>query len=385
MHWLCLYALWAWQAEPGWWVSVEPPVPPLLLRFASDERPRWEAAAEFIYWYPRRGYIPPIVTTGPAESGGRRDAAGVVTLYGDERIDLRHDRLIGIRGQVGVYFDPAGEWLAEVRCFFLERDSSHYAIKPRDDLLLARPYVSAVDGTYQAEIFAGPTPDGMVLEGSLNAYTRLEVFGQEVNLRRELWAGEHVCLTGIIGARFLQLRDRFDVTTSSRELPGRAALRSVSDHFQTFNKFYGGQAGLQSAWQWQPWSLQVRSTLAVGATEEIIRTKAFRLTQTPTFRDLRPLGLWVLPSNSGSFRRLLFDLAGEIDLNLGYQVTSQLRLFVGYTFLGWAKPVRSGQQVDAVNTDQLLVPAAFPARPKITFRDELFWLQGISLGGEVRW
>lgn len=385
MLWLCLFTIWAWQAEPSWWVPVEQPVPPLLLRLASDEQLRWEAAAEFVYWYPRRGYIPAIVTTGPLESGGRREAPGAVTLYGDDRIDLRHDRLIGIRGQIGAYLDPARAWLAEVRCFFLERDSSHYAIKPRSDLLLARPYIDAEDGSHQAEIFAGPSPDGRILEGSLNAYTRLEVFGQEVNLQHDLWTGEQFWLTGIFGARFLQLRDRFDVTTSSRELPERAVLRSVRDHFQTFNKFFGGQAGLQSVWQWQPWSLQVRGTLAVGATEEVIRAKAFRLTQTPTMRDLRPLGLWVLPTNSGSFRRLLFDLAGEIDLNIGYQLTSQLRLFLGYTFLGWANPVRSGQQVDAVNMDQLLVPAAVPARPRMPFRNELFWLQGISLGGELRW
>lgn len=384
MAWLCCFLL-VWQADNGFFVPVEPAVRPLLLADDPAALPSWEVGLEFLYWYPRRGYLPPVVTTGPADSAGVPGAPGVATLYGGERIDLRHDRLIGVRGLVGTRLDAAGLWHAELRFFILERDSSNFTLKPQSDVLLARPYVHAATGTPAAEVFAGSTPDGRRLEGSLNAYTRIEVFGQEVNLRRELAAREWLSLEGLVGARFLQMRDRFDVTATSRELPERSTLYGVSDHFQTFNKFYGGQVGLRSTLYWQPWTLQLDGALALGATDENIRAKATRLTQTPNLRDERPLGLFVLPSNAGSFRRTVFDLVAEFNLSLSYQLTDHLRLFVGYTFLGWANPVRSGNQTDALNTDEILGVTSAPARPAITFRDELFWLQGASVGGELRW
>jgi len=384
MAWLCCILL-AWQADTGFFVPVAPAVRPLLLADDPETLPSWQMGLEFLYWYPRRGYLPPVATTGPVASGGIPGAPGVVTLYGGERIELRHDRLIGVRGLLGARLDQAGLWHGELRFFILERDSSNFTLKPQSDVLLARPYLQAATGMPAAEIFAGPTPDGRHLEGSLNAYTRIEIFGQEAHLRRELAAWEWFSLEGLAGVRFLQMRDRFDVTATSRELPDRTPLYGVSDHFQTFNKFYGGQVGLRSTLYWQPWTLHMDGALAVGATDENIRTKATRLTQTPHLREERPLGLLVLPSNAGSFRRTVFDLVAELNLSLSYQLTDHLRLFVGYTFLGWANPVRSGQQTDALNTDQILGITSTPARPAITFRDELFWLQGASVGGELRW
>ena len=374
--------------EPlGSWtlVPARPPVRPPLLADDPCAPPRWELGLDFLSWYPRRGWLPPVVTTSPPTSLGLIGAPGTMILYGNERIDLRHDRLIGTQATLAWHFDSEGFWAAELRAFFLERDSSNYTIKPQSDLLLARPYVNAVDGSPGAEIFAGPTPTGELLEGSINAYTRIEVFGQELNLRYEAWSDETLTLEAIVGSRFLQMRDRFDVTTSSRTMPDRATLYGVSDHFQTFNKFYGGQVGLRSTWHWHSWLVQMGGAMALGATDQSIRTKGQRLTQTPDLRDDRPLGLLVLPSNSGAARRTIFDLIAELNLKLGYQATDHLRFFVGYSVLAWSRPVRSGNQIDSLNTDQITNPLSPPMRPRLTFRDELFWLQGISAGGELRW
>ena len=351
---------------------------------------RWSSSLEYVYWYPRRQSLPPVLTTSSVASQGILGQPDTHVLYGDGPIELRHDRLIGLRGTFGYRLasDPCYQW--EGRAFFLERDSSNYTIKPQSRLLLARPYVRSTDGSPGAEVIAGPLPDGRVLEGGFNAYTRIEVFGQEANLLKELHASEQWQWQGLLGLRFMQMRDRMDLTGTGWLLPLRDTLYSSADHFQTFNKFYGGQIGLRA--QWQLGQLDVRGALsaALGGTDQEIRTKGTRISQTPTIKDERPFGLYVLPSNSGQFDRWVLDMVTECNLEVGYQFGSHLRLSMGYTFLHWLNPVRSYRQVDAINTNQILTGqpgnnAPGANHPRIPFRDDFVWLQGFNAGVSLTW
>ena len=51
-------------------------------------------------------------------------------------------------------------------------------------------------------------------------------------------------------------------------------------------------------------------------------------------------------TNSGSFTRNEFSVVPEIGINLGYNVTQNLRLFAGYNFLYWTNVLRVADQVD---------------------------------------
>jgi hypothetical protein len=352
----------------------------------GGSHPRIYVGAEYLYWYPRLERVPPLLTTGPVASGGVIGRAGTVILYGDRKIETRHDRLIGVRVSAGWWVDDTHTWAVEGRAFFLERDSSNFTVKPQSALLLARPYINAETGEAAAEIVAGPFPDGSVREGGFNAYSRIEAFGQEANVVRSLWEGVSGRVEGLAGLRFLQMRDRLDLTATAYDLPDRTVLRGVSEHFQTFNKFAGGQAGLRGTLERGRWSLLLNGSVALGGTYENIRTKAVRLTQTPTLYDYRPLGLFVQPSNTGSFTRVTFDAVSEVGVTLGCDVTNWCRLTLGYNVLYWLNPVRSGNQLDVVNTNQILgVPFAGPARPVISFQDDFLWFHGGTAGLEVRW
>ncbi len=76
----------------------------------------------------------------------------------------------------------------------------------------------------------------------------------------------------------------------------------------------------------------------------------------------------------------------EIGFNVGRQVTNNIRLYVGYTFLYWSSVVRPGDQIDfVVNPTQLPTSAGpgmlvGPARPAPLFRESDFWAQGINFG-----
>jgi len=104
-----------------------------------------------------------------------------------------------------------------------------------------------------------------------------------------------------------------------------------------------------------------------------------------------PVGFLASGSNSGHFTRDVFAVVPEVGINLGWQITTQLRASVGYTFLYWSSVVRPGDQVDVglsgtqLPTDTRFNPGAGPARPAVLLRGKDFWAQGINFGLEFRY
>ena len=102
-------------------------------------------------------------------------------------------------------------------------------------------------------------------------------------------------------------------------------------------------------------------------------------------------GILALPTNSGHFTHDPFAVVPEVGLNVGYQVTNRLRLFMGYSFLYWSNVVRPGDVIDrTVNLTQIpsnLGPGTLvgPARPAVVLKDTDFWAQGLNFGVAVRY
>jgi hypothetical protein len=347
---------------------------------------RWYADGEYLIWWLRECRVPPLLTTGPAASQGLLGLPDTRVLYGGGTLETRHqDRFVGTRLTLGYWLDEDHSLGIEGSAFFLERDSTYFKATSTGNTLLALPFINAQDGSPGSEIVAGPAPDG-ARSGGFVGYSRIELFGEEVNLRLPLAASGAWCVDLLAGAHFLQMRDRLDLTATSRLLPDQSTLLGETDHFRADNRFYGGQAGLRGEYCRGRWSLSLRGEAALGATEQEIHAFGDRTFQTPLTKVVQSFGLLVLPSNRGTFHNTDFDVVSEVGVNLGYRLTDHFRLFAGYTFLAWANPVQAGDQVDLViNPAQLTGQAVPPARPAIPFREEFFWAQGVNVGLDVRW
>jgi Putative beta barrel porin-7 (BBP7) len=347
---------------------------------------RWDVRGEYLLWWLREGRVPPLLTTGSAASQGVLGRLDTRVLYGGGTLPTRHeDRFNGTRWTLGYWLDDAHSLGIEGSAFFLERDSTYFKATSAGDTLLARPFFNAADGSPASEVVAGPAAGG-ARSGGFVGYSRVELFGEEVNCRVPLAADRDWCVDLLAGAHFLQMRDRLDLTAVSRLLPDQATLFGETDRFRADNRFYGGQAGLRAEYRRGRWSVNLRGEVALGATEQEIRAFGDRTFQTPLTKVVQLYGLAVLPSNRGTFYNTDFDVVSEVGVNLGYQVTGHLRLFAGYTFLAWANPVRAGDQVDLIiNTAQLTGQTARPARPTIPFREEFFWAQGVNVGLDFHW
>jgi hypothetical protein len=300
-------------------------------------------------------------------------------IYGDGRLRTRHDdRFVG--GRITLGWSACDQaWGLEGRAFFLERDSTHFKVVSDGTTLLARPFFNAANGSTASEIIAGPTADGL-RDGGFVGYSRVELFGQEANGTLLLGQSDNLRCDLILGVRFLQMRDRLDLTAAGHLLPERAILYGLDDHFRAHTAFYGGQVGLKSQYTWNRWFIDLRGTAALGGDDVLVRAYGDRIYHTPRERIASLYGLAVQPSNTGSHSHAEVDFATEAAINVGYRLTSHVGLFAGYTFLYWNNPVRAGDQVDL-----LLNPNQAGPHPSIPFRSDHFWAQGFNVGLELGW
>lgn len=356
-------------------------IPPVI----EGPPPVWKAGGEYVVWWLKRGNPPPVLTTSSPESQGLLGRPDTRVVYGDEGLETRHhDRFMGGRFFVE-YVDPLN-FGVEARALFLERDSTYFTIKPVESLL-ALAYTNARTNRPASEIIAGPDPDRGPLLGGFVGYSRIELFGQEVNAVVPLSEpGGPWRIDFLAGARFLQMRDRYHHTATSRNLEPAdgfdrlAILDGVVDNIRVGNAYYGGQFGVRGEVDWGRFYGQGRVSGGVGINTQRYRAWGERVHHTPLVREVRDVGLFVQGTNRGERRRVHMDVAGEAGLNLGYRVTDSIDLFVGYTFLLWVGPLRAAEQLDTVvNTGQ-----GRPARPGVLYEGSTFWAQGVNIGLQIR-
>jgi hypothetical protein len=337
---------------------------------------RWVVSIDYILWWLREGRIPPTLTTSSQASRGLLGQPDTRVLYGGDRIETRHgDRFNGVRPSLVYWFDDARSFGVEATAFFLERDSTHFKAVSDGSTLLARVYENA-DGSPASSIVAGQAPTGL-RNGGFVGYSRIELFGEEANLVATLLTGDGFRLEALGGARFLQMRDRTDLTATGRTLPQTTTLFGLEDHYRVEDAYYGGQVGLRGELTRGRWFVNLRGEVGLGGNVAQLRAFGSTLYQTPTERLVTPTGLTVQASNSGSFDRTALNMVSEVGLNVGCRVADCLRLYVGYTFLLWDSPMRSGDQIDLVVNGS--------SRPTIPFKEDLFWAQGLNAGIELTW
>ena len=368
--------------------TQEPQAPELVEIPIVEEPPdRFHLHVDYLYWWLNRLETPPLLTSGPTGSSAIIGEPGTTILRGGDRITSRHDRYIGVRGGFDYWFGsrPDRVWGFELDAFFMERDSTHFTVRQGQVPVLALPYIDEF-GQNQSFVVSGSNPEVGSLLGSTRVYSRMEFFGQEGNVLFNLARSPVRQWNLFAGFRALQLRERLDLTSSASILPAMDTVIGLEDHFQTFNKFYGGQVGASGTIRAGRWSFEGRAAVALGANDVTLRNKGEFIYNTPQARVTSPYGLFVLPSNRGDFEHVSFDVVTEVRLKIACAVTRWLNLQVGYNFLTWAGPVRPGDQVVPINRTQVQAGGLQGTlQPLPQFTEDFFWAHGLNAGLEVRW
>jgi hypothetical protein len=348
-------------------------------------------------WWEKGLPLPPLVTgsLSTAANAGALGAPGTTVLYGGRELDSPLHS--GLRFSAGYWFDN-DQWIGIDGSFFvLFGRSQHFTNGSGGEPGLFRPFfrVNALtDPTTGAVSPPGPDAELIAFPGRIAGRVSVDsssrMYGADVNLRTRLCCDCWYRVDLLSGFRYVGLDESLRIGEDLQVSPSQGGgTIQVMDQFKTENRFYGGQIGVASEFRYGPWVFDARTKLAMGFTHEVVDISGSTLFNNPTFgTSLQAGGLLAAPSNMGRFSQNRFAIMPEVGLNVGYQVTDSLKVYMGYDFLYISSVVRPGNQIDqAVNTSQL--PRADhsqhligDARPEFAFHASDFWAQGLHFGLE---
>ncbi len=348
---------------------------------------------DFTTWWVKSNQTPPLVSVGPAGSGGILGQGGVPAFGGSVSDDPHFGGLF----RAGWWFDCAQSFGVEADYLFLATRSADFAAGSNGapgTPVIARPFFNVNTRAPDSVLVAEP----VVAAGNVGVgqSTRMEVAVLDGVYFPTDAPADGFRLEILGGFRWLQLKEGLGINETVQVLPGVPMIGgesfAVADQFGAGNDFYGGQVGARAAFRSGPWSLDVCGKLGLGATHESVNISG-ATTIAPAAGPVTNVagGVLALPTNIGHYGRDVVGFVPEAGVTLGYQPIEQVRLFVGYTFLYWNDVARPGNEID-VNVNPSRFPvnapvggASGPARPGFTFNETDFWAQGIQIGAEFRY
>jgi len=352
---------------------------------------------EYLGWWQRGMSLPPLVTTGVGSPLPGPGDAGVLG-QGSTRIlaggeNVLEDGFSGGRLQFGFWLDRCHTWAAAAEYFELGTRTEAFSATSNGTSILTRPFVNVLNGLNDAQIVAYPN----IASGGISASATSSFVGGGFHFRRQTNCDSgcgrgilcdgcstfHSRTDGLFGYRYLQLDEAVNIRENVNGITPADSFQ-INDRFRTFNQFNGFDMGISYERHRGPWSVDLLAKLALGNTRQRVDINGSTVINGG---PAQVGGLLAQESNINSYRRDQFTILPELGGRVGYQLTHNLKLKLGYTLIFWSNVVRPGDQIDlGVNPDQL--PPGIgnvPPRPEFVFRDTDYWVQGISFGGEFQW
>lgn len=344
--------------------------------------------AEYLAWDTKGAYLPALVTTGdpatPQADAGALDQPDTEVLAGDANV--HGDWRSGGRFTLGIWHSPAQRlgieanyWGLDGRDIFFLADSADY------QGVLARPYDDAVGGDPDSELIAYPG----LMEGTTTVDADFELIGAEALVRHPILWRERGRIDVLAGYRHAYLYDRLIVHDESSLLTPIGALQpgdliGREDLFRTKNYFHGGELGVSTRLWRGCWSLELVGKFALGGvfTRTTIDGRTVTVedpTGTPLVTEYE--GGVLAQATNGGFRKFE-DTAflSELGIKLEYQIRTDTRLGLGYTFFYWDTVSRVESLVNTSVNPSQIPPGALMgvAAPEFTHARTDFWAHGLN-------
>ena len=361
-------------------------------------------SAEFLFWYIKNAPNSSLrVTTGAADAvngGGVLGRPSTTTLFGGANLDS--DEHKGMRVETGLWFDTDHSLGVESSYLFLgghNFEGYSAGSNAKGNTVLSVPFFNTRTNAESAALVAFPG----AFTGNIHISARNETWGAEFSAAANPYRTERCSLSLLAGFRYLEVNENLNLTINRTLLPGGQDRFNgvpvitpgdsivIGDGFGARNQFYGAQLGARGEWHFGPTYIELVAKVALGdAHADIGIDGGTTLLRTTGQAQTTPGGLFALSSNSGRSSRDEFGVVTEGRLSMGWQITSCIRAFVGYTFLFDSEVVRPGQLIDRAINPGLLPTSQFfgtggPAHPSLPGTSTNFWAQGVSIGLAVRY
>jgi hypothetical protein len=381
-------------AQPPAVSFLNEPAPPVVsstsspvdrITEACDALPgsRFWANADYLLWWGKKAETPALIQTVPtalAVSGGTLPAGSATTFFPpDEKLDF--GSFNGIRLTAGYNFGP--NWGIDISGFLLETKTINSAIFGDGSPVsqgIARSYLQAGTGTPISLFFNLPGE----YAGGVTAAADSQFYGGDINVRYDWYRLFCDRCDLLAGFRYSGLEE--GVAINGVALFPDNTLFTVSDSFRTRNNYYGAQVGTHTQWYFGKLSTDLILKGGIGGVHQQVTATGSNSFTTTAGTDTEQGGLYARGANTGEFTRDKFAFAGEIGANLGYAITPNVRLRIGYTINYLSSVARAGSMIDPLLNEQNIRFVAQPAASTAvapTFnwnRASEFWVQGINFG-----
>jgi len=343
----------------------------------SDMR-RFYGGVDYLLWQVKGAPLSvPLVSSGPIATthhglvGAPADnGADSTILYGapyepakggNDTQDFK--MFSGARITAGYWLDDARRFAIEGSGFKLQTRTAGYSVRgdSSGNPVLGFPVYNNVPYSIgDLTIFAGEDslppslPDDPlrvrangVIVGGMSITNKLKFWGADAsgvfNIHRSRWWE----LSGVVGFRYLNLSEDFyltgDITGISGPYEGQGGV--VWDNFQTKNRFYGALIGMRNKFLWGPWSLDLATSVALGASKQEISISG-GFTSINFASGAGPEGVFAQPANEGTYGSTRFAFVPEVRAKVGYDITPAITLTAGYDFIYYSNVVRPGDQIN---------------------------------------
>jgi len=249
---------------------------------------------------------------------------------------------------------------------------------------LARPAMNSDLGIGERIIFGSPN-----MVGNLDAILSTRVRSWEALGLWNFAQGLRFRIAGEAGYRYFNLSesvqlDQVTITTSSASFPQTIL---ATDRYDTNTSFHGGQLGLRAEWEEGPFSVEFNGKIAIGASVETatLRGQSVFIPHLPWYApSASDSGVFITPSNRNRTDRNALAWLPEAGLKLKYRSGERMLFTMGYRFIYLSDVVRPGDQMwNGQPLDDRFRYA--DDRPHIPLIRSDFWLQGLTLGLELRY
>jgi hypothetical protein len=358
--------------------------------------PTWWISGGGLLWSVKAAPLPPTLTTfapgSPSATTGFGGALGVAGTLVQSPDHLNYGPFGGGRFTLGHWLDADPRFGLEADGFFLGSNSSGFSQMSNGSVPLRVPFSNVPPGAgfplgSSSFVLADP---GFAAGGQVIRST-LQFWGIEGNGLYRAYSGPGFNVSFIAGLRYLDLREGLSIASTENLLPSGTASFTGTDNFSTRNQFFGAQLGVKAEQQFGRFDGSVTAKVALGDNYQTVSingnsvVSGFGLTPGTTSG-----GIFAQATNIGQQTRNQFAVVPEAQLQLGYTISSGIRLFVGYDFIYLSNVVRPGNQIDttlnftgnpAISPGSALTGAA---RPTPLFNGSQFWAQGVKFGASYQ-
>lgn len=333
--------------------------------------------------------LPPLVTTSdPGTPIAQAGVAGLPTtqvLFGDGRVNREFRP--GGRVQTGLWFNAEQTVGIDGHFYQLATASQKFYSQANFESpdpnghILAVPFTDGNTGLPTSEIIAHPGALNLHASGNVLASASSSLLSAGGGGRFQLWGDCQGCnrIYGISGYRFFRLDE--DLTLRSNRLLELTLetipatfTQSTYDRFGAQNIFNGGYIGTLVQVNRGPLWAWVAPQIALGNMRQIANISGATgpAYGTPTVGH----GLLTGPNNIGHHQRDHFAYIPEVDAKIGYQVTPNVLLTLGYNFTFLSSVVRPGTVIN---------PVVGAGQPTFAYNATSLWMQAATAGFQIRY